>query len=89
MNAAREILASQLSDDPKNPQYEYISVILEASKKTAGSYALAEAEFAPDGKGRQGVMSDVSENRKWKVRSSKARVNPDDAAGSQRNAKLF
>ena len=33
MNAAREILASQLSDDPKNPQYEYISVILEASKK--------------------------------------------------------
>ena len=85
MNAAREILASQLSDDPKNPQYEYISVILEASKKTAGlGYALAEAEFAPDGKGRQGVMSDVSENQwKWKVRSSKARVNPDDIKSLQ------
>ena len=30
-----------------------LSVILEASKKTAGlGYALAEAEFAPDEKGR-------------------------------------
>tara|TARA_Y100000815_G_scaffold3778_1_gene3666 strand:- start:25 stop:237 length:213 start_codon:yes stop_codon:yes gene_type:complete len=58
---------------------------LEASKKTAGlGYALAEAEFAPDGKGRQGVMSDVSENQwKWKVRSSKARVNPDDIKSLQ------
>ena len=53
---------------------------MEASKKTAGlGYALAEAAFAPDGKGRQGVMSDVSENQwKWKVRFSKDRVNPDD-----------
>ena len=52
VNTAREILASQLSDDPKNPQYEYISIILEASKKTAGQgYAIAEVEFAPGGKG--------------------------------------
>ena len=36
MNAARQILASQFSNDPKNPKYEYISVIFEAIKKTAG-----------------------------------------------------
>ena len=55
MNAAREILASLLSNDPKNPQYEYISVILEASKKTAGQgYAIAEVEFAPGGKDSKG-----------------------------------
>ena len=32
-----------------------------------------------DGEGRQGVMSDVSDNQwKWTVRSSKAHVNPED-----------
>ena len=47
-------------------------------------YALAEAEFAPDGKGRQGVMGDVFENQwKWNVRSSKARVYPDDIKSLQ------
>ena len=80
MNAAKQIQASQVSDDPNNPQYEFISVILEASENSAGQgYALAEAEYAPDGRGRQGVMSDDPENNwKWNVRSSKVRVNPDD-----------
>ena len=80
MNAAKQIQASQVSDDPNNPQYEFISVILEASENSAGQgYALAEAEYAPDGRGRQGVMSDDPENNwKWNVSSSKVRVNPDD-----------
>ena len=80
MNAAKQIQASQVSDDPNNPQYEFISVILEASENSAGQgYVLAEAEYAPDGRGRQGVMSDDPENNwKWNVSSSKVRVNPDD-----------
>ena len=80
MNAAKQIQASQVSDDPNNPQYEFISVILEASENSAGQgYVLAEAEYAPDGRGRQGVMSDdPGNNWKWNVSSSKVRVNPDD-----------
>ena len=80
MNAAKQIQSSQVSEDPDNPQYEYVSVVLEASTKSAGhGYVLAEAEYAPDGRGRQGVMSDDPTNKwKWNVNSSKARVNPDD-----------
>jgi len=86
MNAAKQIQASQISDDPDNPQYEFISVVLEASSNSAGQgYALAEAEYAPDGRGRQGVMSDDSGNQwKWNVRSSNSRVNPDDPDSLQK-----
>ena len=85
MNAAKQIQASQVSDDPDNPQYEYISVVLEASTKTTGQgYALAEAEYAPDGLGRQGIMSDDPANQwKWNVSSSKARVKSDDTNSLQ------
>ena len=74
MNAAKQIQSSQVSGDPDNPQYEYVSVVLEASTKSAGhGYVLAEA------RGRQGVMSDDPTNKwKWNVNSSKARVNPED-----------
>ncbi|MBC8258576.1 MAG: hypothetical protein H8E38_06130 [SAR324 cluster bacterium] len=80
MNAARQIHNSELSGAPDNPQYEYVSVILEASEKSTGQgYVLAQAEFAPDGRGRQGIMSDAQENQwKWKVQSSKVRVEPND-----------
>jgi len=85
MNAAKQIQASQVSDDPDNPQYEYISVVLEASTKSVGQgYALAEAEYAPDGRGQQGIMSDDPANQwKWNVSSSTARVNPDDTNSLQ------
>jgi hypothetical protein len=85
MNAAKQIQASQVSDDPDNPQYEYVSVVLEASTKSAGQgYALAEAEYAPDGRGQQGIMSEDPDNQwKWNVSSSKARVNPDDTNSLQ------
>ena len=85
MNAAQQIQASQVSDDPNNPQYEYISVILEASTKTAGlGYVLAEAEYASDGLGHQGFMSEDPANQwKWNVNSSTARVNPDDVNSLQ------
>ena len=55
-------------------------------EKTAGQgFALAVAEYAPDGRGRQGVMSDDSDNQwQWHVRSSKARVNPGDADSLQK-----
>jgi hypothetical protein len=85
MNAAKQIQASQVSDDPDNSQYEYVSVVLEASTKSAGQgYALAEAEYAPDGRGQQGIMSEDPDNQwKWNVSSSKARVNPDDTNSLQ------
>jgi len=85
MNAAKQIQASQVSDDPDNPEYEYISVVLEASTKTTGQgYALAEAQYAPDGRGRQGIMSEDPANQwKWNVSSSTARVNPDDTNSLQ------
>ena len=86
MTAAKQIQASQVSDDPDKPQYEFISVVLEAGEKTAGQgFALAVAEYAPDGRGRQGVMSDDSDNQwQWNVRSSKARVNPGDVDSLQK-----
>ena len=85
MNAAKQIQASQVSDDPNNPSYEYISVVLEASRKTAGQgYVLAEAEYAPDGLGQQGIMSEDPANQwKWNVNSSTARVNPDETNSLQ------
>ena len=80
MNAAKQIQASQVSEDPDKPKYEYVSVVLEASAKNVGKgFTLAEAEYAPDGRGRQGVMSDDPSNLwKWSVSSSKARVNIKD-----------
>ena len=80
MNAAKQIQSSQVSEDPDNPQYEYVSVVLEASAKSAGQgNVLAKAEYAPDGRGSHGVMSEDPSNKwKWNVSSSKARVNTDD-----------
>ena len=51
------------------------------------SFGVTSKDF-DDKKGRQGVMSDVSENQwKWKVRSSKDRINPDDIKSLQVAAK--
>lgn len=83
IHAARQMQQTQLSGNPDQPNYEYVSVILEADPQNPGSgYVLAQAEFAPDGRGREGLMRDDPENLwTWKVGSSKARINPGDRAG--------
>jgi len=80
MNAAKQIQSSQISGDPENPLYEYVSVILEASDDpTVKGFPIAEAEYAPDGRGRQGIMSEDPSNQwKWNVRSSKSQINIED-----------
>ena len=77
MEAAKQIHASEVSDDPIKLKYDYIFVTLEASKNSIGrGYVLAEAEFAPDGGGLLGPLSNSENKWKWNVRSSNIRIEP-------------
>jgi len=79
IKAAKEIQASQISDVRNNQKYDYVFVVLEASKKFIGQgYVLAEAEYAPDGQGFNGLLDDRDDKWKWNVRSSNIRIDPND-----------
>ena len=55
---------------------DYIFVTLLVNKKNSDqSYIFAEAEFAPDGGGFDGFLSNNEKKWKWNVRSSNFRIN--------------
>ena len=79
MKAAKHIQSTQISDTRNNQKYDYVFVVLEASKKFLGQgYVLAEAEYASDGQGFYGPLDDRDDKWKWNVRSSNIRINPND-----------
>jgi len=85
MKAAKQIHATEIPDNPNKIKYDYVFVTLKASKENTGqSYVLAEAEFAPDGGGLLGLMSNNGNKWKWNVRSSNIQIKPDNNMSVQK-----
>ena len=85
MEAAKQIHATEIPDDPNKLKYDYVFVTLEGSKENTGQgYVLAEAEFAPDGGGLLGSMSNNGNKWKWNVRSSNIRIKPNNTLSDQK-----
>ena len=76
MLAAKQIQKSHLSEKPEWPNYQHVTVILEAFPNTSGpSLPLALAEYSPDGLGKQGKINDQPKNlTTWNVSSSHLNV---------------
>ena len=94
MQAAKQIQQTQLSENPNQPDYQYISVTLEAVRQKSGvSHPLAKAEYAPDGLGRNGDINPSKKNRwSWNVSSSSVPVessNPDSYTGIEKSLEPF
>ena len=85
MNAAKQIRNNQVSDNPKNPQYEYISEVLEVRKNIPSGFMrlLNPSLHLIDSKSVR-IMCDYRINKwKWKVGSLKALMNPSNASSLQ------
>ncbi len=72
MQAAKQIQQTELREDPRHPEYQHVSVVLEALKNKSGvSLPLAKAEYAPDGLGSSGTIKNAKQNQwTWNVSSS-------------------
>ena len=80
-----DLIGRYVSNDLIKLKYDYIFVILEASKNNIGQgYVLAEAEFAPDGGGLLGPFSNTESKWKWNVRSSNIRIEPYETMSLQK-----
>ena len=85
MKAAREIHDTQIFDDTNNKKYDYVFVALVASEFfLRQDYVLAEAEYAPDGRGFKGALGFGDDKWKWNVRSSNLPINPNDSSSLQK-----
>ena len=94
MQAAKQIQQTQLSENPNQPDYQHISVTLEAVRQKSGvSHPLAKAEYAPDGLGPYGEKNSAKENKwSWNVSSSSVSVessNPDSYKGIEKSLEPF
>jgi hypothetical protein len=78
MQAAKQIQQTELREDPRQLEYQHVSVILEAlQKKTGVSLPLAKAEYAPDGLGSTGAIKNAKQNQwTWNVSSSSITYDP-------------
>ena len=78
MQAAKQIQQTELREDPRQPEYQHVSVVLEAlQKKTGVSLPLAKAEYAPDGLGSTGAIKNAKQNQwTWNVSSSSIAYDP-------------
>jgi hypothetical protein len=74
MRAAQDLQRSMSPDDPRHNSFEHLQVRVEGIHPVTGKPAvLSEAEFAPDGRGRAGVISSDPQNQwSWKVRVNKS-----------------
>mgnify|MGYP007000220036 len=62
MQAAKQIQQTELREDPRHPEYQHVSVVLEALQKKSGmSLPLAKAEYAPDGLGNSGAIKNAKQ----------------------------
>ncbi len=85
MEAARKIHAKEVYDDQNKFKYDYVFVTLEASKNNIGQgYVLAEAEFAADGEGFLGPLSNSENKWKWNVRTSNIRTKSNETKSLQK-----
>ena len=78
MQAAKQIQQTELREDPRQLEYQHVSVILEAlQKKTGVSLPLAKAEYAPDGLGSTGAIKNAKQKQwTWNVSSSSIAYDP-------------
>ena len=85
IEAAKQIYVTEYFDELNKLKYDYIFVTLEVNKKNSNQgYVLAEAEFAPEGGGFGGRVSNNEKKWKWNVRSSNIKINNNNLESLQK-----